>query len=248
VSEIAFDKYARKRAYHWTECFGPLHRRNAYTIGRYEMVLAALRSAGIGAGHRVLDVGCGDGALTGLIAMRTGARVHGVDSTADSVELARREFAKRGLSGHFEAIAGYGYPFPDASFPAVVCSDVIEHVQNPADMLREMWRVLAPEGILVVTTPVRYTEAPLDRMHVQEWFPEGFRRFCGETLGVPVDLKLSHPVALAELSASASPVMGRVARLSLNLLTALGRNPFLRTRGFRALSAQTAIARKPVQP
>ncbi len=196
-------------------------------------------------GSRVLDVGCGDGALTGLIAMRFNANVEGVDVEPLSIELACKEFEKRGLRGRFAVIDGYAYPFDNASFAAVVCSDAIEHVQKPEAMLREMWRVLAPEGVLVLTTPIRYTEAPLDRMHVQEWFPEAFRQFCENVLDVKVQLELSHPVALAEIYASPTPIMGRFGRMGMNVLAKIGRNPFTRATSFRAFSTQTMIAKKP---
>ena len=98
---------------------------------------------------QVLDVGCGDGALDGLLAMRLGARVDGIDVIPLSIELACTEFEKRSLTGRFLLIDGYAYPLADMSFPAVVYSDVIEHVQKPANMLAEMWRVLAPGGVPV---------------------------------------------------------------------------------------------------
>ena len=45
MNEIAFDKYRIKGAYHWVECFGPVHRLNAFTLGRYQVVIDALRAA-----------------------------------------------------------------------------------------------------------------------------------------------------------------------------------------------------------
>jgi len=248
MSEIAFDKYELKGAYHWTEYFGPVHRINASTRARYHNVLAALRDHKLGKGGRVLDVGCGDGALAGLLAINLGVDVAGVDTTQLPIGLAQQEFGKRKLRGDFRLIDGYRYPFTDGAFNAVVCSDVIEHVREPAQMLKEMWRVLAPGGVLVVTTPVRYTEAPLDHNHVQEWFPAEFRRFCEQALGAPVEARLTHPVAFSELYSSPSAILGRVTRLGANVLSKLGIDLFARPSGCRAFSAQTVVAVKPGAP
>lgn len=243
MTEIAFDKYAAKGGYHWVEYFGPLHRINAATRARYDGIVSVLRKNGIGKSSRVLDVGCGDAALTGLIATELGAQVEGIDTTPLSIDLARKEFAKRNLKGEFRLIDGYEYPYTAESFDGVVCSDVIEHVAKPDLMLREMWRVLKRPGVLVVTTPVRYTEAPLDPMHVQEWFSRDFQTFCGTALGTDVELQVSHPVAVAELYALPT-TLGRVVRLSVNLLAKLGSNAFGRPAGFRAFAAQMAVALK----
>lgn len=244
-TEIFFDKYAIKGAYHWTELFGPLHRRNAYTAARYEAVLRAFAASGLAKGARVLDVGCGDAALSGLIAKRFDARLTGVDTNDLSIKLAREQFAKYGLSGEFQVLNGYEYPFGDGQFDAVVSSDVIEHVNEPARLLREMWRVLAPGGVAVLTTPIRYTEKPLDPMHVQEWMPSQFAGFCSGVFGVEVELRQSHPLAWTELYASAAPALGRAARLAINLSAYFGRNVFLSSRGHRAFSTQTVVAVKP---
>jgi 2-polyprenyl-3-methyl-5-hydroxy-6-metoxy-1,4-benzoquinol methylase len=244
VEEIAFDKYAAKGAYHWVELYGPVHRRNAFTIARYACVRAALAQHGLGRGQAVLDIGCGDGALAGLLAATLGVAVSGVDTVPRALELARAEFAKRGLKGTFDRIDGYAYPHADASFDAAVCSDVIEHVGDPRALLREAWRVTKPGGVVVMTTPVRYTEAPLDRLHVQEFFPCEFERLCAETLGVPVTVRLSHPVAWLELYVQPT-WLGRIVRLGVNMAAAAGHNVFETMGRFRAASTQTMIAVKP---
>ncbi|MFN3288524.1 MAG: SAM-dependent methyltransferase [Sphingomonadaceae bacterium] len=100
MAEIFFDKYERKGAYHWTETTGSVHRLNAYTLGRYEQVLAALGR--IPPDAAILDVGCGDGALAGAIAARLGCVVEGVDVDELPITLARNEFEKRGLRGRFQ--------------------------------------------------------------------------------------------------------------------------------------------------
>ncbi|MDB6114577.1 MAG: Methyltransferase type 11 [Lacunisphaera sp.] len=55
-------------------------------------------------------------------------------------------------------------PFPDASFEAVLCTEVLEHVAAPAEIIREMHRVLKPGGLLLVTIPwsARFHYQPLD--------------------------------------------------------------------------------------
>jgi ubiquinone/menaquinone biosynthesis C-methylase UbiE len=49
--------------------------------------------------------------------------------------------------------SGFALPFPDASFPCVLCSQVIEHVPKESPILDELCRVLAPGGRLVLGTP-----------------------------------------------------------------------------------------------
>jgi ubiquinone/menaquinone biosynthesis C-methylase UbiE len=105
--------------------------------------------ANVTAGDRVLDLGCGAGALTGELA-RSGARVTGADVARAAVERARRarpelEFTVIPLDGPL--------PFPDVSFDVVWCSEVIEHVADTARWLSEVRRVLVPGGRLLVTTP-----------------------------------------------------------------------------------------------
>ena len=246
MTEIEFQKYARKGAYHWDEYYGGLRRINAYTKARYDVVADCLRAAGVGRGARVLDVGCGDGALAGVLATRLGCEVSGVDTNRLAIDYAAVEFAERGHAGDFRLIEGYRNDHADDAFDAVVCSDVIEHVREPAAMLREIRRVLRPRGALVLTTPIRFTEAPLDPMHVREWFVDEFVEFCAEVFGAPDRLLKTHPVFWYEAYTRSTPIAGRLGRLTINALTKLGLNPFLRfADGWRCYTTQVLVLRKP---
>lgn len=71
--------------------------------------------------------------------------------------------------------SGYTTKFDKAFFDGVICSDVIEHVQNPKALLQEIHRLLSPEGVSIISTPIRLTEQPIDKMHVFEWFESEFQ-------------------------------------------------------------------------
>jgi SAM-dependent methyltransferase len=108
-----------------------------------DTLLAACR-----AGDRVLDVGCGQGWL--VEAFRRGGMVgHGVDVDPDAL-VASKAFCPRGDIRPYD---GVHLPYTDGYFRAVTLIEVLEHVDDDAAVLREIHRVLAPGGILVLTTP-----------------------------------------------------------------------------------------------
>ena len=77
-----------------------------------------------------------------------GHRVCGVDLSEAAIEQYRR-CGFEGQAGNIEA----GLNYPDDSFDVVFCSEVIEHMTSPAELLGEMKRVLKPGGQLVLSTP-----------------------------------------------------------------------------------------------
>lgn len=141
-------------------------------------------------GERVVDVGCGDGALASLL-ISEGAVVTGVDPNQTAVGMARREFQRRGLKADLHDSLDR---LASCTFDIAVCADVIEHVSAPKDLLRNIERVLRPGGMVVVSTPVRLTEAPIDTSHVYEYFPSELRELMQKHFQ-DVDIKFHVPMA-----------------------------------------------------
>jgi ubiquinone/menaquinone biosynthesis C-methylase UbiE len=97
----------------------------------------------------VLEVGCGDGSFTTDLAQKFSS-VTAIDISAgqiaeNAVRLPKITFRQHDVSEKF--------PFADATFEVVWCSEVLEHLFEPEFALREMHRILKPGGRLLVTVP-----------------------------------------------------------------------------------------------
>lgn len=99
--------------------------------------------------RRVLDFGCGSGAA-GRRFLQAGHRVAGVDVSESAIRVARRDVAQ----GEFAVLGpDRRIPYPDRSFDVCFCSEVLEHLLDVSEAVREMKRILAPGGLLLVTVP-----------------------------------------------------------------------------------------------
>ncbi len=150
-----------------------LDRRRSFLLG------------GVRQGDRALDLGCGIGAFTAMLA-EAGAQAVGCDIAEAALRRARA--AHPALDFRLAAIGG-PLPFEDNSFDVVWASEVIEHVADTARWLSEVRRVLIPRGRLLLTTPShgrlrvaaggieRFSEPLGDHLHLYT------RRSLAETLG-----------------------------------------------------------------
>jgi SAM-dependent methyltransferase len=107
-----------------------------------------------GHGGRVLDVGCGTGFLLERLAERGYSGV-GIDLSPESVEHARRRLEEIGAADRLTAMVGSAYEPPAGPFDLIALTDVLEHLEDPRACLRALRAVLAPGGLLVISTPNR---------------------------------------------------------------------------------------------
>lgn len=98
---------------------------------------------------RVLDCGCGPGAMTvELAAAVAPGEAVGVDIHADQFDVGRTMASERGMTNvRFEQGTIYQLPFADESFDAVFVHAVLYHLREPLAALRQVWRVLRPGGV-----------------------------------------------------------------------------------------------------
>jgi len=120
-------------------------------------------------GLRTLDIGCGGGFLAEEFA-RLGCRVVGVDPSAPSLETARRHAGNSGLEIDYRFGSGEDLPVPDGEFDVAYCCDVLEHVTDLDQVIRESARALKPGGIYFFDTVNRTLFSKLLAIKVmQDW-------------------------------------------------------------------------------
>jgi SAM-dependent methyltransferase len=130
-----------------------------YTHGHHDSVLrshrwrtlensAAYLEARLATGQAVLDIGCGPGTITADLAEHVApGPVTGVDAAEAVLVEARAVAVERGLEGVvFETADVHDLPYPDDSFDIVHAHQVLQHVADPVQALREMRRVCRPGG------------------------------------------------------------------------------------------------------
>lgn len=99
---------------------------------------------------KVLEIGCGPGVLLDRLGLQYRFSGTGLDASSKAIEIAKRDMAwklNQYLVGDAEKL-----PFPEKSFNKIITFDVLEHLGNQTKAIKEMVRVLKPNGIILVYT------------------------------------------------------------------------------------------------
>ncbi len=144
---------------------------------------------------RVLDVGCGTGAVARELApLLSRGHIVGLDREPEQIDYARRQAIEKGLTDiEFRTGEAEVLPFADGAFDLVFCRFLLEHVREPAAVLREMARVVRPNGTVVAceckvdccattSPPLPHARQALEAMYQLQTRHGGHPRI-GEELG-----------------------------------------------------------------
>jgi len=118
-------------------------------------------------GKEVLDLGCAGGFMAEALAAR-GATVTGIDPASKAIDAARAQSARAGSDIAYDVGTGEALPYTAERFDAVVCVDVLEHVEDLTQVLSEVARVLKPGGLFLFDTINRNPLARLVTITVAE--------------------------------------------------------------------------------
>ncbi|QEH42585.1 class I SAM-dependent methyltransferase [Chitinophaga sp. XS-30] len=104
----------------------------------------------IPANGRVLDVGCGNGVISRHLG-QFGYDVLGIDISDKTIDVARSR--NKYPNVRFEAISAEALTAQGERYDAVICSEVLEHLDHPGGLLKTIYASLKDDGLLVVTVP-----------------------------------------------------------------------------------------------
>lgn len=127
-------------------------------------------------GLRILDVGCGGGLVAEPLA-RMGAAVTAIDPSEDTIRAARAHAEPQGLAIDYRVARIEELAAESASFDAVSCLEVLEHVPDPAAFIATLTYVIRPGGLALLSTLNRtmksYALAIVAAEYVLGWVPRG---------------------------------------------------------------------------
>lgn len=142
TQEIA--KFAQ-HAQQWWDCEGPLKTLHDINPQRLDFIESQVNLSGLS----VLDLGCGGGILSEALAKK-GAQVIGLDAEETAINAAQMHAKQSGLAIHYQCCPVEDFEHP--GFDLICCMEMLEHVNDPQEIINHCARLLKPGGHLFLST------------------------------------------------------------------------------------------------
>ncbi|AMP01606.1 3-demethylubiquinone-9 3-O-methyltransferase [Collimonas arenae] len=196
-------------AHHWWDPeseFRPLHEINP-------LRLEWINSRAALTGKNVVDIGCGGGILAESMA-RKGAKVTGIDLSDKALKVADLHSLESGIEVRYEKIAAEDLAEREAGqFDVVTCMEMLEHVPDPASIVRACATLVKPGGQVFFSTlnrnPKAYLQAVIGAEYLLRMLPKGTHDYA----------KFITPAELAQFARNAGLTVDTLRGMSYNPLT-----------------------------
>ena len=211
---IGPDEQFGEQAHHWWDLdgdFRPLHRINPLRLDWIERLAGA---TGV-RGKQVLDVGCGGGILAEAMARRGAAQVLGIDLAVKPLKVAQLHALDVGVDNvEYREIAVEALAAERAAgFDLVTCMEMLEHVPDPASVVRACAALVKPGGQVFFSTlnrnPKAFVFAIVGAEHVLNLLPKGTHEYA----------KFIRPSELAQWCRDAGLLLEHTRGMQYNPLT-----------------------------
>ena len=155
--------------------FKPLHEINPLRVAYIDK-----HAHGV-ADKKVLDVGCGGGILAEALA-QNGAQVTGIDMAELSLKVAKLHLHESGFDVDYQLSTVETFAENNAAqFDIVTCLEMLEHVPDPASIIKSASRMLKPDGVLILSTlnrnPKSFALAVLGAEYILRMLPRGTHEY-----------------------------------------------------------------------
>ncbi len=182
--------------------FYPEHRQNWDDWLLRERILAHISPGGV-----LLDLGAGAGIVEQMDFRGQGVRVCGVDLDPRVVDNPMLDEGRVADAGRI--------PYPDATFDTVFCDNVLEHLEAPATVFGEVWRVLKPGGAFLFKTPNKTHYMPTIARLTPHTFHQAYNRLRGREAvdTFPTHYRANTKRDVERLAAEAGFTVERIERI-----------------------------------
>lgn len=197
-------------AHHWWDPnseFKPLHEINPLRLNYIDQVSGGLR------GKHVVDVGCGGGILSESMAAR-GANVTGIDLSDKALKVAKLHLLESGHQVDYRKITVESLATEHPQhFDVVTCMEMIEHVPDPASVIKSCAQLVKPGGWVFFSTinrnPKAYLFAIIGAEYILQLLPRGTHEYA----------KFIKPSELGHMARDAGLAETKITGMTYNPIT-----------------------------